>query len=567
MSNNKVFRYFMLFFVLILGATFLYPSFKWYFLIDNETKNVLSGSKSELRDYILAQSDKDIKTLEELLKANPKSMLANNFNYLKSKKSKQYSLEELFLEYSGNSEAENKANIKEAIEENYRTKLMKIKDLKSSIIQLGLDLVGGINVIIEGDKASLKEFLGHEPSQEEFSLTMQKAIEILSNRIDQFGVSESKVKKLEGTNKILIELPGDNDPERVNNLLRSAGNLKLQIVDDEATRTVMSTPNFSLENNTLNLPVGTQVREFTQKDNYDVDKHISFIVTKETPENIFDGSNIKEASVSKTQMGKPEVTFILKPESVKDFANLTKTNTGKSMAIVLDGKVKAYASITREIGGGNVSIEGFSYEEAQSVATVLRTASLPIKLTVINQQTIGSTLSKETIDGALKAVFIGFILVLLIIGIYYKSGGLISDLALLINVFLLISILAVFNLTLTLTGIAGILLTIGMAVDTNIIIYERIKDEYIGGKSLQDSIQSGYSKAFLTILDSNITTFIAGLFLSFLTSGSIQGFAVTLCVGILTSMFSGLFVTKLFYDTKTSFQKSQKLDLLWGVRK
>jgi preprotein translocase subunit SecD len=233
------------------------------------------------------------------------------------------------------------------------------------------------------------------------------------------------------------------------------------------------------------------------------------------------------------------------------------------MAIVMDEKVRAYARIQEEIPTGQVRITGFSTEEAANIALVLRTAALPVNLEIINQQVVGATLGEVAIQTGLQSIALGFLLIIVFMALYYKGAGLVADIALLLNLFFIVSILSAFNLTLTLTSIAGIILTVGMAVDANVIIFERIKEEYRLGKGARASVRAGFDKAFWTVMDANITTFIAALFLSQLGSGPIQGFAVTLAVGILSSMFTALIVTRLFFDFTTEVLRRNKLSITW----
>jgi preprotein translocase subunit SecD len=262
----------------------------------------------------------------------------------------------------------------------------------------------------------------------------------------------------------------------------------------------------------------------------------------------------------------PTVNFVLDREGSEIFANLTRDNVGKSLAIVLDNKVRTYAIINSEIPSGQVQITGFDLDEADNIATVLRTAALPVDLNIVNQQAVGASLGADAVQAGLRSFGIGFALVIIFMIVYYWGAGLIADLALIMNLFFIVSLLSVFNLTLTLTSIAGIILTVGIAVDANVIIFERIKEEYRLGKSPQAAVKAGFQKAFQTIMDANITTFVAALFLSQLSSGPVQGFAITLAVGIVSSMFTALFLSRLVYDFGTDVLRRSRLSLGWGVR-
>jgi preprotein translocase subunit SecD len=245
---------------------------------------------------------------------------------------------------------------------------------------------------------------------------------------------------------------------------------------------------------------------------------------------------------------------------------MSRDNVGTSLAIVMDGKVRAYAQISEEIPGGQVMMQGFDLEDANDISRVLRTAALPVDLEIISLQQVGASLGEDAIQAGIQAILLGFALVIVFIILYYLGSGLVATVGLMINMFMIIAFLSAFNLTLTLTSIAGLILTVGMAVDANVIIFERIKEEFRLGKSAGASIQAGYQKAFWTIMDANLTTFIAALFLSYLGTGPVQGFAVTLAVGIVFSVFSALFVTRLLFDFGTDVLKSPKLSISWRLK-
>ncbi|HKJ86683.1 MAG TPA: protein translocase subunit SecD, partial [Spirochaetia bacterium] len=316
------------------------------------------------------------------------------------------------------------------------------------------------------------------------------------------------------------------------------------------------------------IPAGTTVAPYVVPDQYGILRFVRYIAIKENVDEFgLSGEHITEARVgSEPLTNQPTVNFVLDAEGANIFANLTRNNTGESMAIVLDERVRTSAVINEAITGGQVQISGFNQEEAQNIATVLRTAALPVDLDIVNQQAVGASLGADAVQAGLRAIALGFALVIVFMLVYYHGAGAVADLALILNLFFIVSILSVFNLTLTLTSIAGIILTVGMAVDANVIIFERIKEEYRLGKSPQASVKAGFEKAFWTIMDANITTFIAALFLSQLGTGPVQGFAVTLAVGIVSSMFTALFVSRLIFDFGTEVLKQSKLSLGWGVR-
>jgi len=364
----------------------------------------------------------------------------------------------------------------------------------------------------------------------------------------------------------------------VNAFLAGQGSLQLQIVDDASTSELVNYQNTFRAGNSVDwdpardeapefIPAGSEIRPYVQRDDYNIEYVVRYIVTKEDSANVLDGSHIQEAATSTDQLtGRPTTTFILDNEGAGLFQQITGANIGSSLAIVMDGKVRAYASIASEIGGGSVQITGFTADESRNIARVLQTAALPVDLIIVNQQRVGATLGQDSVERGLRAILYGMIAVVVFMILYYKGAGIIANIALVLNLFFIVSLLSAFNLTLTLTSIAGLILTVGMAVDANVIIFERIKEEYRLGKSASVSVESGYRKAFWTIMDANLTTGIAAVFLSLLGTGPIQGFAVTLSVGIVCSVFTALWVTRLLFDIGTEGLGMQKLNIGWRTR-
>jgi preprotein translocase subunit SecD len=279
-----------------------------------------------------------------------------------------------------------------------------------------------------------------------------------------------------------------------------------------------------------------------------------------------DGNHIRSAEVNRSSMdGRPNVTFMLDAEGGDIFYKLTSANVGKLMAIVLENRVKSQATIRTAIRDA-VSLEGFGAEEANNIALTLRTAALPVELEVVNQQSIGASMGEDTIRQGLYALIGGLIAVLAFMLLYYKAAGVNAIIAQILNLYFMFSILSAFNFTLTLPSIAGFILTIGMAVDANVLIFERMKEELQAGKGRKAAIDAGFDKAFWAIMDSNITTFIAALFLSQMGSGPIQGFAVSLAIGLFSSVFTALFVSRLIFDFGTDVLGSKQLSVSWRIK-
>ena len=257
---------------------------------------------------------------------------------------------------------------------------------------------------------------------------------------------------------------------------------------------------------------------------------------------------------------------MLDSEGAEIFGRFTGEHTGEFLAIVSDNKIKSYARINDAITGGRVAITGFGIEEAHNLQKVLQTAWLNVPLSVESQQVIGASLGETAINQGIKAVAVGLLAILVFMLLYYKGSGINAIVAQVLNLYIMFSVLSAFNLTLTLPSIAGMILTIGMAVDANVIIFERIKEELVAGKSRQAAIAAGFDNAFWAIMDSNITTFIAAIFLSQLGTGSIQGFAVSLAIGVISSVFTALFVSRLIFDFDTDVLHSRKVSISWRIK-
>ncbi len=559
-----------------VSALFIYPTVQWHFFTSPEKKALAGSAREQVREYAQARTKKELDELKALALKTPESSMPDGFGFLIDKAEANYKRSKKDVPKNWSVTAvlnafKNEKEIFSVIEKQYHNEIMDLKNLRSRSLQLGLDLSGGMTVVIQADMASLEKRLGHAPTAAEQEDAIKRALEIITNRIDQFGVSEPQIRRGSG-NTILIEIPGDADPERARAFLMGKGSLNFHIVDEEATQKLIeyqrANPGYSPDNPVFKvdfIPAGSVIRGYYTKDAYGIDQLERYIVILEDiKENGLDGNHIRSAQVARdTISNQPTVNFVLDGEGGEKFYKLTDKYKGKSLAIVMDNKVKAYARIQEAIRE-SVRITGFGADEAQNLALVLRTAALPVDLEVINQQAVGATLGADAISQGLNASFVGFMLVVLFMFIYYKGAGVNANLALLLNVFFMMAILSVFNFTLTLTSIAGIVLTVGMAVDSNVIIFERIKEELRLGKSAKAAIETGFSRAFWCIMDSQITTLIAAIFLSQLGKGPIQGFAITLSIGIITSLFTALFVSRLLFDFLIDVVGTTKISISWG---
>jgi preprotein translocase subunit SecD len=573
---SKRLRFSIVLALLIVAGVFIYPTIQWYFFTPESDQQLAQSSRFEVREYARDQAEQALNELQNLALEDSDAEVPEQYQFAIDiarennevagrDQPEEWTVTSVLASFQSEQAAFNQ------IENHYREQVQSLKDLRSRIIQLGLDLSGGMSVILQANVDSLEEELGREPSEEEISEAIDLALEVLRNRIDQFGVTEPQIREM-GERRIAVDIPGDADPERINNFLRGRGSLNFHIVNQEATQQLIqyqeNNPAWSPEDGIPDfVPAGSEVVPFVQENQYGIDELQRYIVIRSNvEEDGLSGEYLTDATVAQDPVtNRPTVNFTLNSEGAGRFSRLTRDNVGNSMAIVLDGKVQAHAQIQEEIPGGQVRISGFSEEEAQSISRVLRTAALPIELGIVSQQVVGPSLGQQAVNVGLRSILVGMVLVLLFMTAYYKGAGFIADFILLLNLFLILAILSVFNLTLTLTSIAGIILTVGMSVDANVIIYERIKEEYRLGKGRRAAVQAGFEKAFWTIMDANITTFIAALFLSQLGTGPIQGFAVTLSVGIITSMFTALFVSRLIFDFTTDVLRRSKLSISWSL--
>jgi len=351
------------------------------------------------------------------------------------------------------------------------------------------------------------------------SSSQNQAIEIVRRRVDEIGTNEPNILK-RGNNRILVELPGLDDPMRIKSLLGKTANLTFRFVTQSSNDT------FGAEN----LKFEDEVNEAL------VSRRI-----------ILSGENLLDAQPKMdNQTNEAVVTFTLDRVGAKRFGKATSTGIGKQLAIVLDGKIVSAPVIRDTIASGNGQISGnFTFQSATDLALLLRSGALPAPLNIIEERTVGPDLGQDSIDAGIIALLIGFLLVIIFMFFKYKIFGLIANVTLLVNLIFLIGILTIFEATLTLPGIAGIILTVGMAVDANVLIFERIKEESKIEKNHIIAFDTGYVKSKTAILDANITTLIAAIILFFMGSGPVKGFSVTLAVGIFTTLFSVYFVARM----------------------
>ncbi|MEC7191073.1 MAG: protein translocase subunit SecD, partial [Pseudomonadota bacterium] len=354
--------------------------------------------------------------------------------------------------------------------------------------------------------------------------TVEQAIEIIRRRLDPDGTKEPIIQR-QGRDRVLIQLPGIDDPERIKRLLGQTARLTFQLVD---TRTTADESKRSGR-----VPPGSQLLESVNKG------EPSYIVEKRV---MVSGEMLDNASAAFDQNGRPSVNFQLNAAGGRKFGRVTAENIGRPFAIVLDGKVVSAPVIQAQIFTNGQITGTFTVEETQELSLILRAGALPAPLIVLEERSVGPGLGADSIAAGQIAAVVGMILVIIYMVASYGLFGIFAVGALFVNIILILGALSALQATLTLPGIAGIVLTMGMAVDSNVLIFERVREELRAGRKVRAAIEAGYKRAISTIIDSNLTTLFAALFLFIFGTGPIKGFAVTLSLGILTSMFTAIMV-------------------------
>jgi protein-export membrane protein SecD len=361
---------------------------------------------------------------------------------------------------------------------------------------------------------------------------VEQSIEIIRRRIDETGTKEPTIQR-EGQDRILVQLPGVDNPEHVKALLGRTAKLTFQLVDQSVTVE---------DARRGRLPPGDEILPAVDEGRGRGGGAGAYVVRKRV---MVGGDTLTDAQAT-FQNNEPVVSFKFDSVGGKKFGDATRENVGKPFAIVLDNKVISAPVIREPILGGSGIISGsFTVQSASDLALLLRAGALPAPISILEERTVGAELGADSIHAGAIASIVGVVLVVIFMVLFYGLFGVFADVALLFNLCLMLGALSLLGATLTLPGIAGIALTMGMAVDANVLIYERIKEELRGGRSMLSSLEAGFTRAFGTILDSHVTTLVAGILLYWLGSGPVKGFAVTLSIGVLTSLFSAILVTRL----------------------
>jgi preprotein translocase subunit SecD len=395
---------------------------------------------------------------------------------------------------------------------------------------------------------------------------INQALETIRNRIDQFGVAEPLVQR-QGLKQIVVQLPGVRDPKRAKDLIKETALLEFKMLDEDnqmkldlPARVPKDKEAEVVKQAEAKLPEGSQIL-FERAVERDTGREyrVPYLVKKRV---MLTGDVLSDARVSIGQFNDPYVSIEFDAKGGREFERITSENVKKRMAIVLDNTIYSAPVIQERISGGRAQITGtFSTQEANDLAIVLRAGALPAPLKIIQDLTVGPSLGKDSIEKGVRSTLIAGAMVIVFMIVYYRLSGVVANFALILNLVCLMGALSALTATLTLPGIAGIVLTIGMGVDSNVLIFERIREELRGGKAVRLAVDGGYDKALLTIVDSHVTTLITGVALFLFGTGPIKGFAVTLCLGIAINLFTALVGTKVIFDIVNQRHKVEQLSI------
>lgn len=565
--------------VLGLCFVFLWPTIKWYGLTPKEVQAIALSSLEKIKDYSIYTASEEVNAIFAMARDDSSQPVDEKYDYLVKIAKKNYkeqgkSVPKNFSVLDLVRAFGSRIEIQSVIEDHYREEILDAKNSYANSVKLGLDLSGGMSIVVKADLDAAVANQGDALLPENIPAfkeqIMSNVIETLTSRVDRFGLSEPVIRQ-QGEDRVYIEMPGAADSSRINSIIMGKGVLTFREVYEAETDAFneyyLSNPSkvFTANGDLIDLsliPENAEVLGYYKKDAYGLDERIMYVVVSK--DSILDGSHLKSAAVSSDEYGQPEVALVLDGTGTDIFAEYTASHQREHVAIVSDNKIKSNGAIQKPIPNGQVAISGgFTLDEAQDLVKTLQSAWLDVPLSVESQQVIGASTGEKQIKEGLFAITFGLLAVMVFMLVWYKGAGVNAVVAQVLNLYIMFSILSAFNLTLTLPSIAGMILTIGMAVDANVIIFERIKDEMKLGKGRAAAIQAGFAHAFWAIMDSNITTFIAALFLSQFGVGSIQGFAVSLSIGVVSSVFTALMVSKLIFDFNTDVLKKQKISITW----
>ena len=516
MKNYPIWKIFTVFLFLSLGIIFAVPSIlykedsgNWY--LDNRLN---LGLDLQGGSYLLLEVQTDVLITEELENFSDTIRIISRENRIKINNIELLN-DELKIRFET---SDNLDEIRSSFLQNYRSVKFKLNNNIASI------------TIDDLYKKSIRDS------------AIKQSLEIVRKRIDESGTKEPLIQR-SGKERILLQLPGVKDPERIKDLLGKTAKLNFHMVDDDDSKSL-----------SLNLaPFGKMIRADINNE------EIRYLLEKKSK---VGGENLIDAKASFDPTEGHAVSFRFDTTGAQKFGKATSENIGKRFAVVLDGVVITAPVINSAITGGSGIITGnFTSQEATDLAVLLRAGALPAPLEIVEERSVGPGLGADSIAAGKIASIIGMVLVCIFMILIYGSFGLIANISLIANLFIIVALLGAIGATLTLPGIAGIVLTIGMAVDANVLIFERIKEENLKNKKIYETIKKGFDRALSTILDANITTLIASLILFVFGSGPIKGFSITLSLGVIASMFTALMLTNFLIHFYVSFTSKKEIDL------
>jgi preprotein translocase subunit SecD len=383
-------------------------------------------------------------------------------------------------------------------------------------------------------------------AEETRRMAVRQALQTIDNRVNEFGVAEPVIAQIGSSDRIVIQLPGVDDPERIRELIKNTAFLEFRLAEYPRGGGGAASREEILAHYNGTVPPDVEILEgpTTSREGRQIGTQYYAVQSR----SVMTGRDLKNARPTSGQFNEPQVGFSFGADAGRRFGEITRANVGRGLSIVLDNRVLSSPTIQSEIRHDGVITGSFTQQEVTDLALALRSGALPAGIVYLEERTVGPSLGRDSIEQGLRAGLIGFGLVVLVMLLFYRGAGINAVSALAINIVLIFGALAYFGAALTLPGIAGIVLTIGMAVDANVLVFERIKEELRSGRTPRSAIDSGFAKALSSILDANVTTLIAALFLFQFGTGPIRGFAVTLSIGILASLFSAVFVSRWIFD-------------------
>ncbi len=383
--------------------------------------------------------------------------------------------------------------------------------------------------------------------------TLEQSVETIRNRIDRLGVSEPTIQERgAGEYEILVQLPGVEDPERVKEIMQTTALLEIKGVQGGPYPSRQD----AMAANSGVLPVGTELLQLVEPvEGQEASQAFQWYTVSRLP--IVTGRDLRGARPGRDENNRPQIDFTLTADGARRFGDFTEQNIGRSLAIVLDGKIQSAAVIQSRIADSGRITGRFTQQQANDLALTLRAGALPASMRYLEERTVGPSLGADSIRAGIIASLVGLLAIAIFMVVYYRLSGVNAIVALMLNLILLLAALGYIHATLTLPGIAGVILTIGMAVDANVLVFERIREELGAGKTAVSAVDSGFSKALLTIIDTNATTVIAAFFLFLFGSGPVKGFAVTLSIGLAANLFTAVFVSRVLFDYVLSRQPRQ----------